>query len=184
MAIVAMTDAVPGGTAAASEYNKLIDNILDLDTRLTILETGVFADTIGSRVADTGNITTDSNTWNSSAKIITNLSVTFPAINGAIYQVDVDAVGSMSIAGYLTCGVIVKNGGTPGAGDDLKSYKTVRADTATALYDVSQHAYFTAAATATYGVALFGWIQLGGGIGNLEGAVNQNANRLVVKRVN
>lgn len=35
MALVVMTDAVPGTLASSAEYNKLIDNILDLDARLT-----------------------------------------------------------------------------------------------------------------------------------------------------
>lgn len=34
MAIVSMTDAISGGVASSAEYNKLIDNILDLDARL------------------------------------------------------------------------------------------------------------------------------------------------------
>lgn len=34
MAIVAMADAVPGAIASSAEYNKLIDNILDLDARV------------------------------------------------------------------------------------------------------------------------------------------------------
>ena len=34
MAIVSMTDAVPGAIASSAEYNKLIDNIQDLDARL------------------------------------------------------------------------------------------------------------------------------------------------------
>lgn len=34
MAIVAMADAVPGAIASSAEYNKLIDNILDLDARI------------------------------------------------------------------------------------------------------------------------------------------------------
>lgn len=38
MAIVPMTDAVSGGVASASEYNKLIDNIEDLDGRTSTLE--------------------------------------------------------------------------------------------------------------------------------------------------
>ena len=35
MAIVSMADAVAGQVASSTEYNKLIDNIIDLDTRLT-----------------------------------------------------------------------------------------------------------------------------------------------------
>lgn len=41
MAIVPMTDAVPGTVALAAEYNKLIDNIYDLDTRTTAVEAAV-----------------------------------------------------------------------------------------------------------------------------------------------
>lgn len=35
MAIVPMADAVAGQIASSTEYNKIIDNIIDLDTRLT-----------------------------------------------------------------------------------------------------------------------------------------------------
>jgi hypothetical protein len=35
VAIVPMADAVAGQVASSTEYNKLIDNIIDLDTRLT-----------------------------------------------------------------------------------------------------------------------------------------------------
>lgn len=38
MAIVPMVDAVPGTVAVAAEYNKIIDNVLDLDTRTQALE--------------------------------------------------------------------------------------------------------------------------------------------------
>lgn len=41
MAIVPMTNAVPGTVALAAEYNKLITNILDLDTRTTAVEAAV-----------------------------------------------------------------------------------------------------------------------------------------------
>lgn len=34
MAIVTMADAVPGAIASSAEYNKLIDNIIDLDSRV------------------------------------------------------------------------------------------------------------------------------------------------------
>lgn len=43
MAIVAMADAVPGAIASSSEYNKLIDNIQDLDSRLTNVSRGITA---------------------------------------------------------------------------------------------------------------------------------------------
>lgn len=41
MAIVAMTPAVAGNVALAAEYNKLITNITDLDTRTTAVEAAV-----------------------------------------------------------------------------------------------------------------------------------------------
>jgi hypothetical protein len=40
MAIVAMTDAVAGNIASSSDYNILIDNIQDLDTRVSALTPG------------------------------------------------------------------------------------------------------------------------------------------------
>jgi hypothetical protein len=41
MAIVSMTPAVAGNVAVAAEYNKLISNITDLDTRTTAVEAAV-----------------------------------------------------------------------------------------------------------------------------------------------
>lgn len=41
MAIVPMTNAVPGTVALAAEYNKIITNVLDLDTRTTAVEAAV-----------------------------------------------------------------------------------------------------------------------------------------------
>jgi hypothetical protein len=41
MAIVSMTPAVAGNVALAAEYNKLITNITDLDTRTTAVEAAV-----------------------------------------------------------------------------------------------------------------------------------------------
>lgn len=40
MAIVPMADAVPGDVASSAEYNKIIDNVYDLDTRVSALTPG------------------------------------------------------------------------------------------------------------------------------------------------
>lgn len=40
MAIVPMADAVNGEIASSSEYNKIIDNVIDLDTRVSALVPG------------------------------------------------------------------------------------------------------------------------------------------------
>lgn len=40
MAFVPMTDAVPGNVASASDYNTIIDNVVDLDTRVAALTPG------------------------------------------------------------------------------------------------------------------------------------------------
>lgn len=41
MAIVPMADAVPGNVALSAEYNKIIDNVEDLDARTTLVEAAV-----------------------------------------------------------------------------------------------------------------------------------------------
>lgn len=182
MAIVAMISAEPGNTASASEYNKLIDNIEDLNARTIVMETGIYQDIVGKKVADTGLIGVDSSTWSSATKIITNLSVTFPAIVGAEYEVTVDATSQLTTGGFITCGVLVRNGGVPTAADTVISVRSVTA-VASGLNNSNQSAWFTAAATTTYGVALFGWNAGGGGVGKLWTTGGVSANRLTVKRV-
>lgn len=66
MAIVAMADAVSGGVALSAEYNKLIDNILDLDVRLGPVVSGNPASTrltnLESRATALETLTTDTAT--------------------------------------------------------------------------------------------------------------------------
>ncbi|WP_367137883.1 hypothetical protein [Saccharothrix sp. HUAS TT1] len=69
MAIVPMQDAVPGDVASAAEYNKLIDNIQDLNSRTTTVETRTtHASTgntaLGTRVTTLETRTTDVSTGN------------------------------------------------------------------------------------------------------------------------
>lgn len=59
MAIVAMADAVPGAIASSVEYNKLIDNIQDLDARLGAVVASPSANT---RLTSLETLTTDTAT--------------------------------------------------------------------------------------------------------------------------
>lgn len=59
MAIVAMADAVPGAIASSVEYNKLIDNIYDLDARLGAVVASPSAHT---RLTSLETLTTDTAT--------------------------------------------------------------------------------------------------------------------------
>ncbi|HVV11572.1 hypothetical protein [Amycolatopsis sp.] len=61
MAIVSMTDAAAGGTASSAEYNKLIDNINDLDARLGAV---VSSNTAHARLNTLESRTTDASTGN------------------------------------------------------------------------------------------------------------------------
>lgn len=52
MPIVPMADASPGEVALSAEYNKLIDNILDLDARTTVVENAVEDGSTGNAALD------------------------------------------------------------------------------------------------------------------------------------
>lgn len=59
MAIVAMTNAVPGAVASSTEYNKLISNIVDIDARLGGV---VSANPANTRLGALETLTTDTST--------------------------------------------------------------------------------------------------------------------------
>jgi len=128
--------------------------------------------------------TTDSSTWNSSTKVLTNLTGTFSAINGAKYKIEADATLAVTVAnGYGTLGVVYKNGGAAIATDTLAGSKTTRLDTVGAVYGLHVVGTFTATATATYGIAVIGWDALGTATVNLDGDASYAINRLTVTRV-
>ena len=62
MAIVPMADAVPGAIASSAEYNKIIDNVIDLDSRLIQAARGI--------TATTGDVTSNSSTFASASQTL------------------------------------------------------------------------------------------------------------------
>jgi hypothetical protein len=65
MALLSMTDAVSGGVASSTEYNKLIDNILDINARLNQPDGGSAGARLTALEALTTNTTTNGGYGNS-----------------------------------------------------------------------------------------------------------------------
>lgn len=85
MAIVPMANAIPGTVALSAEYNKVVSNVVDLDTRLQALE-GTTTAAIGRKAGSTR--TTDINLSGSTETLLQ--SVTFTASAGRRYRVTMD----------------------------------------------------------------------------------------------
>jgi len=85
MPIVPMTNAVAGTVALSAEYNKLISNILDLDTRLITLENTTFSG-LGAKARATS--ATPTNSIGATETIFH--SVSFTAQAGRRYRVIMD----------------------------------------------------------------------------------------------
>jgi len=85
MAIVSMANAVAGNIAIAAEYNKLITNILDLDSRTQTLEGGT-SSMLGRKASVQS--TTAVNGITSTETIIQTL--TFTAQTGRRYRITMD----------------------------------------------------------------------------------------------
>lgn len=64
MPIVPMADAVAGEVALSAEYNKLIDNIEDLDERTTVVEDAVGDGSTGNTALDARLVTVENRTTN------------------------------------------------------------------------------------------------------------------------
>lgn len=125
---------------------------------------------------------TDSSSWNSSTKVLTNLVGTFTAVDDGIY--DVDAFASVTSSGitYATLGIVFKQGGAAAGTDALcGGPATHRLGETGAVYAMALSGRFVATANSTYGVAVVGWIALGGATVNLDGGAHA-VNRLRVTR--
>lgn len=98
MAIVPMTDAVSGGTASSAEYNKLIDNIQDLDARLGAV---VSTNTAHARLNTLESRTTDASTGNTAlgTRVSTLESGHFARYTNAAAQTIPDGVDTKVIFG-------------------------------------------------------------------------------------
>lgn len=112
MAIVSMTNAVAGNIALAAEYNKLITNILDLDSRVQTLEGGTSS--MLGRKASVQSSTAVSGISTTETMIQT---LTFTAQTGRRYRVTMDFqliysdTSAFSLSGYWASGGTVTTGG-------------------------------------------------------------------------
>lgn len=152
MAIVAMADAVPGAIASSSEYNKLIDNIEDLDARLTFQRIGAV------------EVTSNSSTWNSATEVITNLSLSggsaVTLVSGKRYRVACNftvVTGSgASTSGYRLRYVAGTTAPTSGTGT-LITATPDRLDTGGgAVYRRTLVGEFVAPSSGSFSLAMFG----------------------------
>lgn len=91
MAIVAMADAVPGTIASSAEYNKVIDNVEDVDKRL--IETWA-----GRLVATSGTLLTTSGTTEATITQLT-MDTTKPLVSGLFYEAALALSANPSNAG-------------------------------------------------------------------------------------
>lgn len=127
--------------------------------------------------------TTDSSTWNSATKVLTNLAGTFTARAAAKYEVRAKASVAVSAAGYAVLGLVYKQGGAAVATDTQIEGSFTRGGEAAGVYQLNCVGTFTASVAGTYGVAAVGWIALGAGTHNLDGDASYSINRITVKRV-
>lgn len=155
------------------------------DTRTLWVYTGsAWAKLVGELLYDSGNLTTTAGAaWTTSTKVDTGMKGTFTAISGVKYEVDITVHGANTLAqNYATVGLLVKNGGLPANTDTQVSACSCQIAYNQGVVNLSHKAFFTAAASATYGVGLFGWIDVGTGSGSIFANSTGFWNRLTVRR--
>lgn len=110
MAIVPMADAVAGEVAQSAEYNKLIDNIEDLNTRLSVRE--------GTAVGATqnGSGTTSSVTYTPTLSGGTACAFSFVAPGSGAVLISNNCNLECSAGNLSLCSFEVRTGGSVGSG--------------------------------------------------------------------
>ena len=139
---------------------------------------------IGKVVLDV-TATTDSSTWNSATKVLTNLSAAFTASAGGLkYAVHAVVTWSCASASNQVALGLVWKQGTVAATDALfaasapRSHPNGTGFNVTALYGT-----FTTLAAGAHEVAVIGWMPTGDtGVTKLEGDAAYAINRLTVAR--
>lgn len=96
MAIVAMADAVPGAIASSSEYNKLIDNIQDLDSRITAGSWKAGSNPGSNRTLTASEVMGDTHT--------------FSAVAGVRYEIAISTRFSLNTNGVMLCNLRLASG--------------------------------------------------------------------------
>jgi len=128
---------------------------------------------------------TNSSTWNSATKVLTNLLGTFTAVAGGVYMAECKAA-IQGGATVVTTGLVItfKQGGAAGIADTVCGGQPLRISEATAIVGHSVDGSFTASVAGTYGVAVCGWNPGGDtSVCKLFGDSGFSINRLTVTRV-
>lgn len=136
---------------------------------------------IGSRVLRV-KTTTDSSTWNSATKVVTNLAGTFtPDAIGSIYTCWVTGTINCTTVSQTALGIAWRDGGAIVAGSTVESTVAPRCETATGLTGFAIVSEFTVASTNVHGVGVLGWHPTGDtGVAKLLGNATYSINSLIV----
>jgi hypothetical protein len=137
---------------------------------------------IGKMLLDV-TATTDSSSWTTSTKVLTNLTGSFTARAGAKYKIRIDASVSITGTAYATLGAVFKQGGAAVATDTLCGSGTTIANVTGGIFRVGLDGTFTAGVAGTYGVACVGWFAIGSATAQLDGDASHAINRITVERV-
>jgi hypothetical protein len=140
---------------------------------------------IGEMVADV-TATSDSSTWNSATKVLTNLVAAFTAsASGIKYSVLAQLTFSCASASNTTALGLVWKQGTVAATDTLFGACGPRTHPdATGFNTTVVHGTFTTLAAGAHEVAVIGWMPTGNtGVTKLEGDAAFAINRLTVVSV-
>lgn len=140
---------------------------------------------IGEMVADV-TATSDSSTWNSSTKVLTNLVAAFTAPDAGIkYAVLGVFSWSCAAASDMSAFGVVWKQGTVAATDTIAGAHSDRSHPDATGFNVTPvYATFTTLAAGAHEVAVVGWMPTGDtGVTKLEGDANFAINRLTVSRV-
>src|SRR5262245_55477117 len=141
MAQVPMTDAVALATASAAEYNKLIDNIQDLDTRVVAYEDTGLRLLQGIYPSQNTSIATGITT---EANVVKLQVSSIPVITGHRYLLDYRVNVTQTVAGDLFGANMRLNTALSGT---LLASKTVLTNTTAGGVAVDIPLYFTSAVT-------------------------------------
>lgn len=146
------------GTGSNVTTGDATSQLTDLRSRVSTLESGS-SGALGNVV--TTSVTASSSQWNSSTEVLTNLVGSFTAVSGKKYRVAISATwqaGTGAETGGMTTSFRVRfaNAGTVTSAGTLITARATRGDTATGVYDIAIVGEFTATASGTCTVGLFG----------------------------
>lgn len=152
MAYVVPPTFVSGTTLTAANLNILGGDIVDLNSR------------IGSSKAMRVRLTSNSSTWNSVTKVVTQLNGNFtPAAAGAVYWARATFNWVCASASHTSAfGLAWRDGGAILNSSTIPDAISMRANaTATGMNALTLDMEFTATSTNTHGVGLIGWMPTG-----------------------